>query len=298
MTPNASRATDPGGSGPTGFAGWVMCIPAVGLLAVPLLGLLSRVRWSTFVDDLARPESLSAIRLSLFTSTAAIALTVVVGLPLAWRLSQAASLWATLVRGLVLLPLVVPPVVGGVALSSAFSLRGLVGAPLYRWTGLQLTFSPAGVVLAEAFVAMPFFVVTVEAGLRGRRRTPEDAARTLGAARLDVLRRVTFPSIRASLAAGIALSWARALGEFGATITFAGNVAGRTRTVPLEVALLAERDPRAANSLSLSLVAFSLVVVVALRGHWFAPRPADRPVDRPAAGRARQPRRGIEDARE
>ena len=152
--------------------------------------------------------------------------------------------------------------------SSAFSRRGLVGQYLHDWFGVQLTFSTAGVVLAETFVALPFFVLTAEVGLRAIDRRYEDVASTLGAAPGEVFRRVTLPLLAPSIAAGAVLAWARALGEFGATITFAGNIEGRTRTLPLAVYLLLDSDPDVAVALSLVLLVLSLVVIVALRGRW------------------------------
>ena len=167
-----------------------------------------------------------------------------------------------------LLPLVLPPVVGGVALLSAFSRRGILGEHLYDWFGLQLTFTTAGAILAETFVALPFFVITVEAGLRSMDRRYEDVASSLGADRWTVFRRVTLPLVAPSLVAGAVLSWARALGEFGATITFAGNIIGRTQTLPLAVYLQLESDPDTAIALSLVLLVVSLTVIVSLRDRW------------------------------
>ncbi len=156
----------------------------------------------------------------------ATALSLVFGVPLAWILARGRLPGRNLVRALVILPMVLPPVVGGVALLLAFGRRGLVGSDLYDWFGIQLTFSTAGAVLAETFVSMPFLVITVEAALRGMDRRYEEAAATLGAGRWTVFRRVTLPMISPSLVAGAALTWARALGEFGATITFAGSIQG------------------------------------------------------------------------
>ena len=166
------------------------------------------------------------------------------------------------------LPLVLPPVVGGVALLLAFGRRGLFGGLLASTTGISLPFTTTGAVLAATFVAMPFLVVTVEAGLRQADQRLEEAAATLGASRWTVYRRVTLPQIAPALAAGTALCWARALGEFGATITFAGNLPGRTQTMPLAVYLLLESDPAAAYALSLLLLAISVAVLVGLRGRY------------------------------
>ena len=241
---------------------------AVAFFLLPLVGLARRASWSTMWSDLTAPASLDALRLSMICSLSAAALSVLFGLPLAWVLARLEFPGRPLMRGLVLLPLVLPPVVGGVALLSAFSRRGLVGEWLYEWFGLQLTFSTAGAVLAETFVALPFFVITVEGGLRAMDRRYEEAAETLGASSYTTFRRVTLPLIRPSLLAGVVLAWARALGEFGATITFAGNIAGRTQTLPLAVYLALESNPAQAIALSLVLLAVSLAVIVGLRDRW------------------------------
>lgn len=242
---------------------------AVLFFVLPLVGLIRRTSWSTLAGDLTTPDSLSALRLSLVCSLSATALSVLFGMPLAWILARVSFPGRALVRGLVLLPLVLPPVVGGVALLAAFSRRGIVGESLYDWFGIQLTFSTAGAILAETFVALPFFVITVEAGLRSIDHRYEDAATTLGARPYIVFRRVTFPLIAPSVVAGAVLSWARALGEFGATITFAGNVIGRTQTLPLAVYLHLEANPDVAIALSLVLLVVSLSVIVSLRDRWF-----------------------------
>ena len=241
---------------------------AVALGALPLVGLLRRVAWTDLPADLGSPEAVAALRLSLVCSSAATLGAVALGLPLAWLLARVRFPGRALVRGLVLLPLVLPPVVGGVALLAAFSRRGLVGQYLYDWFGVQLTFSTAGAILAETFVALPFFVLTAEAGLRAIDRRYEEVAATLGARPGEVFGRVTLPLLMPSVAAGAVLAWARALGEFGATITFAGNVEGRTRTLPLAVYLLLDSDPEVAIALSLVLLALSLAVIVALRDRW------------------------------
>ena len=168
---------------------------------------------------------LQALRLSLICSLGAVAVSVLLGVPLAVPAGPGRFPGRNLVRALTTLPMVLPPVVGGVALLLAFGRRGLVGQWLDRAFGITLPFTTAGAILAEAFVAMPFLVITVEAGLRAMDRRYEDAAATLGAGRWLTFRRVTLPLIAPSLGAGIALCWARALGEFGATITFAGQPA-------------------------------------------------------------------------
>jgi molybdate transport system permease protein len=235
---------------------------------VPLAGLVWRAPWSSLLDELADPEVREALRLSLVSSLAATGLAIVLGVPLAWVLARVEFAGRRLLRALTVLPMVLPPVVGGVALLLAFGRRGLLGQWLDRTLGVSLPFTTAGVVLAEAFVAMPFLVLAAEAGFRSADLRLEEAARTLGARRLTVFRRVTVPAVRPSLVAGAVLCWARALGEFGATITFAGNFPGRTQTTPLKVYLLLESNPEAAVALSLLLLAVSLTVLVALRDRW------------------------------
>ena len=241
---------------------------AVALLALPLIGLLQQASWSTLVEDLTTPEALEALRLSLVTSLAAAGLAVVLGLPLAWLLARVPFPGRRLVRALVTLPLVLPPVVGGVALLSAFGPRGVVGGWLDD-VGARLTFTTAGAVVAATFVALPFFVLAAEAGLRGLDPRHEAVAATLGASRWHRLRRVTLPLLAPSLVAGTVLAWARALGEFGATLTFAGSVQGETRTLPLATYLALESEPEAAVALSLALLAVAAVVLVALRDRWW-----------------------------
>ncbi len=241
---------------------------AFAFIVLPLVGLLSEVAWSRLWHDLTTAEAAAALRLSLVCSLAAAALAFVLGVPLAWVLARCEFPGRAAVRALTLLPMVLPPVVGGVGLLYAFGRTGFVGAWLDQWFGIHLTFSTTGVILAETFVALPFLVITVEAAFRGLDRDLEDAAATLGASRRTVVRRVTLPVAGPAIAAGVALAWARALGEFGATITFAGNIQGRTRTVPLAVYLFLQSDPEVAIALSLVLVAVSVGVLTALRGRW------------------------------
>ncbi len=240
---------------------------AVLFVALPVIALLREVAWSRLISDLTTPEALSALRLSLLCSILATALAAVLGLPLAWVLARVEFRGRGFVRGLVLLPLVLPPVVAGVGLLAAFGRNGMLGGTL-NMLGLRITFTPVAVVIAEAFVALPFLVLAVEAGIRGIDRRYEDAARTLGASRSFVMRRITLPLLAPSLAAGLALAWARALGEFGATITFAGNIQGRTRTVPLAVYLLLDSSPDVAIAFSLLLVLICVAVLVTLRARW------------------------------
>ena len=241
---------------------------AVLFIALPFVALAQRAPWSSMTDLLGRDVVVDALRLSLTTAFAATALSLVLGVPLAWVLARIDFPGRSIVRALVALPMVLPPVVGGVALLFALGRRGLVGQPLNDATGLLLPFSTWGVVVANTFVAMPFLVLTVEAGLRAVDRRQEEVAETLGAGAWTVFRRVTLPLALPSIVAGAVVCWARALGEFGATVTFAGNLQGRTQTVPLAVFLALETDRGAAVALSLVLVAVSLAVLVALRGRW------------------------------
>jgi molybdate transport system permease protein len=193
----------------------------------------------------------------------------VLGVPLAWVLSRVEFRGRSLLRAIVTLPMVLPPVVGGAALLFALGRRGVVGEPLADATGFVLPFSTWGVILANTFVAMPFLVITVEGALSSIDRRHEAAAASLGASPLTVFRRVTLPMIGPSLRAGMVLAWARALGEFGATVTFAGNLQGRTQTLPLAVFVSLDANRDAAIAISLLMVVVSVVVLVALRGRWW-----------------------------
>ncbi|MEU9739116.1 ABC transporter permease [Micromonospora chersina] len=237
-------------------------------LVLPLAGLLVRAPWTTLPRRLAQPGVLTALRLSLETATLATLLCVALGVPLAWLLARVEFPGRRLVRALVTVPLVLPPVVGGVALLLVFGRRGLLGSWLDATLGMTLPFTTAGVVLAEAFVAMPFLVIAVEGALRGADARYEEAAATLGAGRWTTFTRVTLPLVAPGVAAGAVLCWARALGEFGATITFAGNYPGRTQTMPLAVYLALETDVQAAIVLSLILLTVSVAILAGLRDRW------------------------------
>jgi molybdate transport system permease protein len=206
------------------------------------------------------PAARTALRLSMECSLGALALSLLLGVPLAWVLARLDFPGKSVLRALVMVPLVLPPVVGGVALLLAFGRRGLLP--------LHLAFTTRGAIVAEAFVALPFLVLSVEGALLALDRECEDVAATLGSRPFTTFRRVTVPLVAPALAAGAALAWARALGEFGATVTFAGSLPGVTRTMPIEVYLQLQTDPDAAVALSVVLLVVSLLVLVALRGRW------------------------------
>jgi len=253
---------------------WPLAVPAavaVLFLLLPLAGLLIRAPWAGLPRILGQAQVLQALRLSLVTATAATVIALLVGVPLAWVLARAEFRGKNLLRALVTLPLVLPPVVGGVALLFALGRRGFVGQYLDQFFGITLPFTTTGVVVAETFVAMPFLVVTVEGALRTVDRGLEEAAATMGSHRFATFRRVTLPLVAPSVVAGGVLCWARALGEFGATITFAGNFPGSTQTMPLAVYIALERDPEAAVALSLVLLAVSVAILALLRERWLRP---------------------------
>lgn len=250
---------------------WVGAGVGLALLLGPLAALLVRAPWSRIGEIATDPVLRAALVLSLVAPAIATVVIVLVGLPLAWVLARVDFPGRRLVRALVLLPMVLPPVVGGVALLLAFGRRGLVGGWLERVAGVVLPFSTAGVVLAAVFVALPFFVITVEAALASIDPRHELAAASVGATPWRVLGRVTVPLVRPAITAGAALAWARALGEFGATITFAGNLPGATQTLPLAVYVQLQRDPGTATLLALVLLSVSVTVLVALRARWLSP---------------------------
>ncbi|GIF37854.1 ABC transporter permease [Actinoplanes xinjiangensis] len=249
-----------------------LLVPAVlGLifLVLPLVGLLARTPWSTLPARLAEPRVVEALRLSLLTSTMATVVCLILGVPLAWMLARASFPGRRLVRALITVPLVLPPVVGGIALLLALGRRGLVGQWLDTTFGITLPFTTAGVVIAEAFVALPFLVISVEGALRGADSRYEEAAATLGSTRWTTFTHVTLPLVAPGIAAGAVLCWARALGEFGATITFAGNYPGITQTMPLAVYQTMESgDLEGAVVLSLILLVVSVAILAGLRDRW------------------------------
>ncbi|MFF5486741.1 ABC transporter permease [Streptomyces virginiae] len=241
---------------------------AVAFLLLPLVGILVRTRWGELGEHLTSPGVVEALRLSLLVSLWALALSLLLGVPLAWLLARVEFKGKALVRSLVLLPMVLPPTVGGVALLLGFGRRGLLGPWLEGTFGITLPFHTSGAVVAATFVAMPFLVISLEGALGGLRQRYEETAASLGASPVRVFFTVTLPMVAPGLIAGAALTWARALGEFGATITFAGNLPGTTQTLPLQVYLLLQDKPEAATSVSLLLLAIAMGVLIALRGRW------------------------------
>ena len=270
-TMSKAKGRDVASSTP-GFV-WVGAALGLAFLLLPLVGLVRRVAWLGLLGNLVEGPASEALRLSLVTSVIATCFVVLLGLPLAWVLARIPFKGRSLVRALVMLPMVLPPVVGGVALLGAYGRsNGLLGSTLYNLFGLQLTFSPLGVIVAEAFVALPFFVMAVESGLRSIEPKFEESAAVMGLSSTKRFSRVTLRLLAPALLAGTAVAWARALGEFGATITFAGNIEGRTQTTPLAVYLLLESDPEAAYALSLVLLVVCVGVLVAMRDRWMGRR--------------------------
>ncbi|MFE9559782.1 ABC transporter permease [Streptomyces sp. NPDC006487] len=241
---------------------------AVAFLLMPLVGILTRTQWSDLGAHLTSPGVVEALRLSLVVSLWALGLSLLLGVPLAWLLARVEFKGKALVRSLVLLPMVLPPTVGGVALLLGFGRRGLLGPWLEGTFGITLPFHTSGAVVAATFVAMPFLVISLEGALAGLKPSYEETAASLGSTPLRVFFTVTLPMVAPGLVAGAALTWARALGEFGATITFAGNLPGTTQTLPLQVYLLLQDAPEAATSVSLLLLAIAMAVLIALRGRW------------------------------
>jgi len=248
-----------------------LLVPAalgVAFLVLPVVGLLIRTPWSDLGRQLAAPGVGEALRLSLVSATLATLLSLLLGVPLAWVLARSRIRGRSVLRALVTVPLVLPPVVGGVALFLVLGRQGILGSRLDDAFGITIPFTTTAVVIAETFVAMPFLVISVEGALRAADARFEDVAATLGADRWTTFRRVTLPLVAPGVAAGAVLCWARALGEFGATITFAGNFPGTTQTMPLAVYLALQRDPEAAIVLSLVLLTVSLATLLLLRDRW------------------------------
>jgi molybdate transport system permease protein len=243
----------------------VVAVGGLAFLALPLAAIVLRVPWDRALDLATSPATLTAARLSLTVATAAAVVDLALGVPLALLLARAEFPGRAVVRALAVLPLVLPPVVAGVGLLAALGGRGLLGG-LLGALGIRLPFTTAGAVVATAFVSLPLVTLATEAGLRAVDPRLEEAARAAGASPAHALRRVILPLVRGQVAAGAVLAWARALGEFGATLMFAGNLRGVTQTLPLAVFEVSQTDPRGALVAALLLVTLSLAVIVALRG--------------------------------
>ncbi|WP_370250589.1 ABC transporter permease [Nocardioides sp.] len=244
---------------------------AVVFLVVPLLALLLQTPWRDLLDLVGTAEVRDALRLTALTSACTVVLCLLFGTPLAWVLARARFRGLAALRALIVVPLVLPPVVAGVALLAALGRRGLVGEPLAEAFGVRIPYTTAAVVIAHTFVALPFFVLAVEGAFRTAGAEFDTVAATLGADRWTTFRRVTLPLALPGLAAGCALAWARSLGEFGATITFAGNYPGATRTMPSLIYTELQGDPEVARTLSLILLLVSILVLGALRDRWLRP---------------------------
>lgn len=239
---------------------WGPAAVGVAFVAVPIVAMASQLHWSQLPQLLTSDSAVTALGLSLRTALTATVLSAVMGIPLSMLLARGRGRWVSILRACVLVPMVLPPVVAGLALLETFGRRGLLGATLDAW-GIRVAFTTTAVVLAETFVAMPFLVITLEGALRSRGERHEFVAATLGASPWVRLRRVTLPMVWPAVRAGLVLTFARALGEFGATITFAGSLEGVTRTLPLEIYLQREVDPDSAIAISLLLIVVAVVVI-------------------------------------
>ena len=248
----------------TGLPGvlWLPAVAALGLISLPVIGLVVRAPWSRFVELITSEAAVAALKLSLYTAAVSTLLCVLLGGPLAVVLARGSVPSLPLLRSVVLLPLVLPPVVGGLALLYLLGVSGFAGHALDVAFGVRVPFTTASVIVAQTFVAMPFLVVSLEGALRTGGERYESIAATLGASPWTAFRRITIPLVLPGLGSGAVLSFARCLGEFGATIAFAGSLQGVTRTLPLEVYLQRETDVDGAIALSLLLVAVAIVVII------------------------------------
>jgi molybdate transport system permease protein len=253
---------------------WIVVPPAlfaVLFLSLPTLALLIRMPWGS-LGEIYRDQGVwTALRLSAESSLEATAASLVFGVPLAWMLARLRAPGMGLVRAIVTIPLVLPPVIGGVALFAAFGRNGILGRPIHTVLGMDIPFSFASIVIAQAFVSMPFLVVTVEGAFRISDRGVEEAAATLGASRSRIFTRVTLPIVYPAIVAGSVLCWARALGEFGATLILGGNVPGVTQTLPTLGLKIFTRDPSAAPAVAMPLMIVAIVVLGVLRDKWLRP---------------------------
>ena len=272
MIQRAPKKRRPGRRLNQGRAPVALLLPSLlglAFLVLPVVGLLVRTPWSRLTTDIAATDTWTALRLSLECATAATGFSIFLGVPLAWLLARTDMPGRGVARSLVAVPLVLPPVVGGMALLLVLGRNGILGIYLDRWFGITLPFTTPGVIVAETFVALPFLVISVETALHALDASLEEAAATSGAGRWQIFRWITLPNLLPAIGAGAVLSWARALGEFGATITFAGDFPGTTQTMPLAVYLAFEDDPQSAIVLSLVLLAVSIALLALLRDRLF-----------------------------
>lgn len=249
----------------------VLVVPAAlaaVLLAVPLVTLVADTPWADLPDQLADPRVRDALWLTTATSLATVVACLALGTPLAWLLARVDFRGRALLRAVLAVPLVLPPVVAGVALVTALGRNGLIGSALRDATGLTIPYTTGAVVIAHTFVSMPFYVLALEGALRASGEKYDVVAATLGADRWTTFRRVTLPLAVPGLLAGSVLAWARSLGEFGATITFAGNYPGTTQTMPSLIYSALQSDPEVARTLSMILLVLSIAILAALRNRW------------------------------
>ncbi|OUV77870.1 MAG: molybdenum ABC transporter permease subunit [Acidimicrobiaceae bacterium TMED130] len=247
---------------------WIIAVIGFVFLLLPFIGLAQRTPWSSFVDIATEETVLQSIGLSMIVATCSAGICLLLGIPLGWVLAKAKFKGIKFVRSIVLLPMVLPPVAGGTALLFALGRKGFIGERLDSWLGLRLPFTTTGAVVAATFVSLPFFILAIESSATQLNTKLEEASLNLGASPIRTFFTVSLPLLRNSIFAGIALSWARALGEFGATITFAGDSPGRTRTLPLQLFVALETNPERAMVIGVLMVAISLSVLVTLRGNW------------------------------
>ncbi len=263
--------TRPSSNGALGRAPLVLVVPgalAAALLVIPLVTLVLDTPWGDFVQQLASSAVRDALRVTGLASAVTVVVCILLGTPLAWLLARVDFPGRTLVRAAVAVPLVLPPVVAGVALTTALGRSGLLGSLLRDATGVTIPFTTGAVVIAHTFVSMPFYVLSVEGALRASGERYDVVAATLGADRWTTFRRVTLPLAMPGVLAGAVLAWARSLGEFGATITFAGNFPGTTQTMPSLIYQTLQSDPEVARTLSMILLVVSIAILAALRNRW------------------------------
>lgn len=241
-------------------------------VTLPVLGIIVRMPWSSSWDIVSSGPVRTAAWVSVQTSVISAFLATLVGVPLAWLLARSGGRATTLVRSVVITPMILPPVVAGIALLSVFGRRGIIGSSLNEWWGISIPFTRTAVVMAQVFVSLPFLVLAVESAFRQLDTGLEDAARTLGASPWRVFSTIALPGARGAIGAGVALAWARSLGEFGASITFAGSFPGRTQTLPMSVYELVNSDYPQALALSFVMLAVAVVVIASLRGKWMVQR--------------------------